>query len=295
MYPQTEKALRFQALHQATHCFVMPNPWDVGSARLLAALGFPALASTGAGLAFSLGVPDYQAGPEMQMAYLTQLAAASHLPISADLEDGGETIDDVYQTILKAAESGVVGGSIEDSVRNPDQPLRPIGEATERVRAAVAASRTLAFPFMVTARAENYFCGRPDLHDTIARLQAYQEAGADVLFAPGLRTKEDVASVLQSIDRPLNVLMGFPDMKVTLQELQDMGVRRVSLGGTLARVALGAVAQGMQQFLTEGTCAFAHDAVPGVLLNQLFASQPASEKSLLKLRQWVTAKVDEKI
>src|ERR1700758_1720771 len=206
---QAEKASAFRALHQRPGAFIIPNPWDVGSARLLAHLGFEALATTSMGYAFSLGRLDNTLGREETLAYASAIASATHLPVSADLENGfGDAPETVAETIRLAAAAGVVGGSIEDATGRPDKPIYDKEHAIDRIRAAAAAVRGLPFPFTLTARAENYLHGRPDLRDTIARLQAYQEAGADVLYAPGLATKDDIAAVGRSVDRPVNVVMG---------------------------------------------------------------------------------------
>src|SRR5581483_3434467 len=195
-----EKARSFRALHQRSHAFIIPNPWDVGSARLLAHMGFEALATTSIGYAFSLGRRDNSLDREQTLIYATAIASATDLPVSADLENGfGDAPEMAAETIRLAGQAGVVGGSIEHATGRPDQPFYPIELATERIRAAVAAARSLPFPFTLTARAENYLHGRPDIRDTITRLQAYQEAGADVLYAPGLAIKEDIASVVRSV------------------------------------------------------------------------------------------------
>jgi 2-methylisocitrate lyase-like PEP mutase family enzyme len=223
---QTEKALRFQALHAAGSGFIIPNPWDPGSARLLASLGFQALATTSAGFAFSRGLPDGEVPRDLMMQHLAELCASTDLPISADLLDGfGPQPGDVARCIIDAAKQGVVGGSIEDSTGDAGAPVMGFNQAVERVAAAVEAARSLPFPFTLTARAENHFAGIANLDDTIRRLLAYQDAGADVLFAPGLARREDIAEVLKAVDRPLNVLIGVPGMSLNAQELLDMGVR----------------------------------------------------------------------
>ena len=199
---QSAKALAFQALHAADRAFIIPNPWDAGTARLLALLGFEALATTSAGFAFSAGRPDFSIGRDRMLTHVADIVAATDLPVSADLENGfGDEPDTVAETIRMAAAAGLAGGSIEDASGNPERPVYDIGLAAERIRAAAEVVRTLPFPFMLTARAENYLNGRPDLADTIARLQAFQEAGADVLYAPGLTRKEDIAAVVRAVDR----------------------------------------------------------------------------------------------
>lgn len=269
---QTDKAMRFRDLHAGPVGFVMPNPWDPGSARLLASLGFQALASTSAGFAFSRGLPDGQVPRQAMMQHLAELAAATTLPVSADLGDGfALSPDDVAACILDAAQAGVVGGSIEDSTGDPSAPIRELGLSVDRVRAAVDAARSLPFPFTVTARAENHFVGVPDLADTIRRLQAFQEAGADVLFAPGLARREDIAAVLGAVDRPVNVLVGVPGMALSASDLMDMGVSRISVGGSLARAALGALMRAATELHDHGTTQYASSAMRGSDLNQLFA------------------------
>lgn len=262
MPSQREKADRFRALHQQDHAFIIPNPWDVGTARLLASLGFEALASTSAGYAFSTGRRDGAVGRDQMMLHLAELASATELPLSADLENGfGDEPEAVTQTISRAAAAGVVGGSIEDATRRPGDPIYPLDVAVGRIRAAAAAARALPFAFTLTARAENYLHGRPDLKDTIARLQAYQEAGADVLYAPGLKTREDIAAVVSSVDRPVNVLAGLQGMDLTLEALSKLGVRRVSIGGSLARAAFGAMLRAGREMREHGTFGFTQDAV----------------------------------
>lgn len=262
MSSQKEKGDRFRALHQQPHAFIIPNPWDTGTARLLASQGFEALASTSAGYAFSMGRRDGAVGRDPMMLHLAELAAATDLPVSADLENGfGDDGDSVALTISRAAAAGVVGGSIEDATGRPGDPIYPLDVAVERIRAAVAAARALPFAFTLTARAENYLHGRPDLKDTIARLQAYQEAGADVLYAPGLKTAEDIAAVVGSLDRPVNVLAGLQGMDLTLDALSGLGVKRVSIGGSLARAAFGAVLRAGREMREQGSFGFTRDAV----------------------------------
>jgi 2-methylisocitrate lyase-like PEP mutase family enzyme len=268
-----EKAQSFCALHQRSHAFIIPNPWDVGSARVLAHMGFEALATTSMGYAFSLGRRDNSLDREQTLIYAAAIASATDLPVSADLENGfGDTPEMAAETIRFAGQAGVVGGSIEDATGRPDDPIYPIGFATERIRAAVAAARSLPFPFTLTARAENYLHGRPDIKDTITRLQAYQEAGADVLYAPGLATKEDIASVVGSVDRPVNVVMGLRGVQLSLAELSALGVKRVSVGSALARTALGAFVSAAREMKENGTFTFAAGAVNPKDMNLVFTS-----------------------
>jgi len=261
---QIQRAQAFKALHEGAGMFVIANPWDIGSARILAGLGYKALASTSAGFAVSRGLADYQITREMKLAHCAELAGATDLPVSADLENGfGHDPETCAETIRLGAEAGLVGGSIEDFTGDSDAPIYEIGAATERVRAAAAAANGLDFPFMLTARAENFLHGRADLADTIARLQAFQEAGAHVLYAPGLRTLEDIKSVLAEIDRPLNVLMGPFEGFVALSELAELGVKRLSLGSALSNGAYGALIEAGREVLEQGTLGFLSRAASG--------------------------------
>lgn len=262
MMTQAEKGRVFRALHERNGAFIIPNPWDVGTARLLAHLGFEALATTSMGYAFSLGRKDNSLDRKETLAYASAIASATQLPVSADLENGfGDSPEVVAETIKLAAAAGVVGGSIEDATGRPDHPIYEIEQAIERVRAAVAAARALSFPFTLTARAENYWHGRPDLGDTIRRLQAYEKAGADVLYAPGLSTREDIAAIVSSVNRPVNVVMGLQGVQLSLSELSAMGVKRVSVGSALCRTALAAFLRAAREMREHGTFSFATDAV----------------------------------
>jgi 2-methylisocitrate lyase-like PEP mutase family enzyme len=271
MRSRNDKAAAFRALHERAGAFIIPNPWDVGSARLLEALGFEALATTSAGFAFSIGRRDNTVGRERVMAHIGALAAATSLPISADLENGfGDAPEAAAETIRQAATAGAVGGSIEDSTGRPDDPIYDRGLAVERIRAAAEAARSLPFPFLLTARAENYLVGRADLDDTLQRLRAYQEAGADVLYAPGLASRDDIAAVVRGVERPVNVLAGFPGLRLGLAELSEIGVKRVSVGGALARTALGAFLRAAREMRERGSFAFVDEAVATRELNALF-------------------------
>ena len=261
MPTQFEKAQAFRALHQRDKAFIIPNPWDIGSARLLASLGFEALATTSAGFAFSMGRPDYGIDRAEMLTHLTAIAAATPLPVSADLENGfGDAPETAAQTIRLAAAAGVVGGSIEDSTGRTSEPIYEFAHAVDRIRAAAEAAHALSFPFILTARCENYLVGRTDIHDTIRRLQACQEAGADVLYAPGIKTRDEIAAVVSSVDRPVNVLMGMADIGLSLAELSALGVKRVSVGGALARAALGAFLRAGREMQAHGTFGFVEDA-----------------------------------
>jgi 2-methylisocitrate lyase-like PEP mutase family enzyme len=271
MPTQTEKARTFRALHERKQTFIIPNPWDVGSAKILEHMGFEALATTSMGFAFSIGKQDGDVDRDMVMKHISELASATELPVSADLENGfGDAPETAAETIRLAAAAGAVGGSIEDTTGRADNPFYDMRRAAERVRAAVEAARGLPFPFTLTARAENYLRGRPDLKDTIQRLQAYQEAGADVLYAPGLATREDISAVVGSVDRPVNVIMGLRGVQLGLAELSQLGVRRISVGSALARTALGAFLHAAREMKEHGTFNFAADAVNPREINAIF-------------------------
>lgn len=273
MRTQVEKAEAFRALHRAPGAFVIPNPWDAGTARLLAHLGFAALATTSAGLAFALGRPDAKGATSRaeMLANAAAIVAATDLPVSADLEAGfGDAPEAAAETIRLAAQAGLVGGSIEDATGRDAAPIFDPGLAADRIRAAAEAARGLGIPFTLTARAENYLYGRPDLSDTIRRLQSFQEAGADVLYAPGLRTLEDIAAVVRSVDRPVNVVMGLSGSTLTVAQLAAIGVKRISVGSALARAALGAFFRGAQEIRESGSFTFASQALSFAQLNGLF-------------------------
>jgi 2-methylisocitrate lyase-like PEP mutase family enzyme len=229
---QADKATAFRELH-AGEPFVIPNPWDAGSARVLEALGFKALATTSSGFAFTLGRRDGGTTLDEVVAHVAALDRTTDLPISVDLENGyGPDPDDAVGAISRVAEAGAVGGSIEDY--DPDGHLYELAHSAERIAAAAEAAHSLAFPFTLTARAENHIRGNPDLDDTIARLQAFEEAGADVLYAPGLRSGEEIRAVCDAVSRPVNVL-ALP--KLSLAEIVEAGAQRVSVGGALTWVA----------------------------------------------------------
>jgi len=268
---QADKGRRFRALHEREGAFIIPNPWDAGSARVLEHMGFEALATTSMGYAFSLGQKDNAVGREKTLSYANALASATNIPVSADLENGfGDSPETVAETIRLAAASGVVGGSIEDATGRADRPIYDIESAIERVRAAVAAAHALPFPFTLTARAENYLHGRPDRGDTIRRLQAFEEAGADVLYAPGLSTKEDIEAVVNSVKHPVNVLMGLRGVQLSLAELSTIGVKRVSVGSALSRTALGAFVRAAREMRKEGTFTFASEAINSNEMTAIF-------------------------
>ncbi|PYY00262.1 MAG: 2-methylisocitrate lyase [Acidobacteria bacterium] len=272
MPTQAEKGKVFRGLHQRDRAFIIPNPWDVGTARLLQSLGFAALATTSGGFAFSLGKSDGAVDRDTMLAHCAALAAATDLPVSADLENGyADSPSDVANTVRLAAKAGLAGCSIEDVRQGGGNAPYEISFAAERVRAAAEAAHSLGFAFTLTARSENFIVGRPDLGDTIARLQAFQEAGADVLFAPGLKTKDDIRTVVRSVDRPLNVIMGLQGVQLSLAELSELGVKRISVGSALARSALGAFLRAAREMQASGTFTFAEDAVKYADLNAMFA------------------------
>jgi len=273
-FSQYEKAEQLRLLHQREGIFIIPNPWDAGSARMLAALAFEALATTSAGLAFSVGKADGISAVtrDETLANARIIVDATNLPVSADLENGyGIEPAACAETILLAAEAGLVGGSIEDSTGNPDDPIIPFELAVERVKAAVQAARSLPFAFTLTARAENLIHGRPYLDDTIKRLVAYAEAGADVLYAPGLSNISEVEAVVKAVaPKPVNVVMGLGKTSFTLDELERAGVKRVSLGSTLARVAYGSFLRAAAEMRDSKTFGFTTGTMPYAEINKLF-------------------------
>lgn len=273
MPTQKKKAAAFAALHQRPGCFVIPNPWDAGTAKILTALGFEALASTSAGLAFTLGRNDGvgEVTREQILENARQIVAATDLPVTADLENCFADAPEVAaETIRLAADTGLVGGSIEDQSGDRHNPIYEFGLAVDRVRAAAAVARSLPFRFMLTARTENYLNGRPDLKDTIRRLQAFEEAGADVLYAPGLPDIASIRAVTSSVGLPANHVMGSWSPGLTLEELAAAGVKRVSVGGALARAALGAFVRGAREIKDHGTFSYAAEAASFAELQKLF-------------------------
>ena len=266
MPTQAEKAALFQALHQRQEVFVIANPWDAGTARMFVGLGFQALSTTSAGLAFALGQRDGTASVSRAEALenARSIVDATTLPVAADLENGyGHTPEAAAETIRLAAETaGLVGGSIEDATGDPANPIYDFEHAVERIAAAVAASRSLPFPFMLVARAENYLHGRPDLDDTVRRLQAFEAAGADVLYAPGITRSEDIRTVCDSVSKPVNVLMGLKGVpQLSVKELGALGVRRISLGSGFARAAMTACFNAAREVMEQGTFTFTADTL----------------------------------
>jgi 2-methylisocitrate lyase-like PEP mutase family enzyme len=259
---QESKARAFRALHAGPGLLLLPNPWDVGSARLLASLGFAALATTSGGFAATLGRLDGAVTRGEALGHAAAIAAATPLPVSADLENGfADEPAGVAETITLAAAAGLAGCSVEDFTRRPGEPIYDLGLARERVAAAAAAAQAAPGPLVLTARAENYLHGRPDLADTILRLQAYQEAGADVLYAPGLTSLADIQAVVSAVDRPVNVLAlrGTP----SVPQLTAAGVRRISVGSAFSNAALGAVVSAARELREQGTYGFLDQAAIG--------------------------------
>jgi len=251
---QTEKATRFRALHEGPGAFLIPNPWDAGSARILAGLGFQALATSSGASAGILGRRDGQVTREEALVHARAIVLATDLPVSADLEKGfGDAPAAAAETIRLAGEVGLVGGSIEDATGDKEKPLYDIGHATERVAAAAQAARALPFPFTLTARAENFFRGNPDLDDTIKRLQAFEQAGADVLFAPGLPDLAAVRAVCAAVSKPVNFMVGIRGKSFTVAELEAAGVRRISLATSLYRAAMSGLLEAAREVKEKGT------------------------------------------
>jgi 2-methylisocitrate lyase-like PEP mutase family enzyme len=277
MRTQAEKAAAFRALHERPGAFIIPNPWDAGTAKLLASLGFEALATTSLGLSNSLGRPD-GAGVVSREEVLDNcrlIAAATDLPVNADLENGyAHEPRAAAEMIRLASEAGIVGGSIEDATGDPQNPIYDFALAVERVQAAVETGRSLPVPFVLTARAENLLHGRPDLDDTIRRLQAFEKAGADVLYAPGLRDIPTIRTVVRAVGKPLNVVMSAADPAITQAQLAEAGVKRISVGGALSRLALAAFLKGAREMKDAGGFTWVRDTVPTKDLKAVFRATP---------------------
>jgi len=291
MTSQTEKAARFLALHRPGSPLLLPNPWDQGSAKLLASLGFQALATTSSGFAATLGRSDGSVSGDEALAHAAAIVAATDLPVSADLENCfADDPDGVARTVALAVETGLAGCSVEDFTGDDDEPFYDIGPAAERVAAAVEAAHAGSARLVLTARAENYLYGRPDLADTIARLQAYQAAGADVLYAPGLTSLTDIRQLVSAVDRPVNVLAipGTPPVS----ELAAVGVSRVSVGGALAFAALGALVDAATELRDKGTyrylagSAAGRKAFKGIVLAAGNAADRGQFEGLVSSRAW---------
>ena len=277
MRSAVEKAAAFRALHERPGAFVIPNPWDAGTARLLASLGFEALATTSLGLANSLGRVD-GAGAVSRAEVIENcrvIAAATDLPVNADLENGYADEPRAAAEIIRlAAEAGISGGSIEDATGLAARPIYDFQHAVERVQAAVEVARALPVPFLLTARAENLLHGRPDLDDTIRRLQAFEKAGADVLYAPGVRDLATIRTVTSSVTKPVNVVMSAADPDLTVAQLAAAGVKRISVGGALSRLALAAFLKGAREMAERGAFTWVRETVPSRELKDVFRRWP---------------------
>jgi 2-methylisocitrate lyase-like PEP mutase family enzyme len=272
---QAEKALQFQALHRGAEPLVLGNPWDAGTARILTQLGFRALSTTSAGLAFTLGRRDGTASVSRDeaLANARAIVDATELPVAADLENGyGHSAEAAAETIrMAAATAGLVGGSIEDATGDPKKPIYDFDHAVERIRAAAEAAHALPFPFMLVARAENYLHGRPNLDDTIRRLQAFEAAGAEALYAPGITQPEDIRTVCSSVNKPVNVLMGLKGApQLSVKELGALGVRRISVGSGFSRAALTAFLHAAREVIEDGTFHFSEETLYMSELMDLF-------------------------
>lgn len=277
---QQEKYDRFAALHRGEGAFIVPNPWDAGTARVLTQMGFQALATTSAGYAFSVGKRDSFAGLSRQeiLDNAREIAAATHLPVTADLEDGfGIMPETCAETVILAIAAGLVGGSIEDATGHGDAPIYEQALAVDRIMAAAEAKRDK--PFLLTARAENYLWDRHDLDDTIRRLQAYSAAGADVLYAPGLTDLNDIRTLCAELDRPVNVVMGLVGPSISVANLAEAGVKRISVGGSFARAAYGALMRAAEEVLEQGTFNYARDAVRDGALSDMMSDSKATNRT----------------
>jgi 2-methylisocitrate lyase-like PEP mutase family enzyme len=275
MQNQLEQAKLFRALHERPGAFIIPNPYDAGTAKLLAAMGFEALATTSLGVANMLGQSNVSL--EMILQNCREIVAATNLPVSVDLENcGADAPRLAAEAIRLAADAGAVGGSIEDSTKNPDNPIYDFSLALERVQAAVEVARSLPIPFTLTARAENFLYGRTNLDDTIRRLQAFEAAGADVLYAPGLYDIATIKTVVSALKKPFNLVMGFADPTLTVEQLSAAGVKRISVGGALSRVALAAFLKCAREMKENGSFTYVREMATIKELKEAFAASSAS-------------------
>jgi 2-methylisocitrate lyase-like PEP mutase family enzyme len=266
---QTEKAAKFQALHQRPGAFLIPNPWDAGSARVLAGLGFEAFASSSSAAAATFGRRDGKLTRDEALTSARAIVQATDLPVSADLENGfGDSPDVVSETVRMAAEAGLVGCSIEDSTKDKNHPLYEIQFAAERIAAAVEAARSMPFHFTLTARAENFVRGKPELDDAIKRLQAYEKAGADVLFAPGLPDLAAVREVCAAVSKPVNFMVALRDKSFTVAQLAEAGVKRISFASSLYRAAMTGLVEAASEAKQKGTFGFFEKAITGAELHK---------------------------
>ena len=287
MFSQNEKALLFRALHERPGAFIIPNPWDTGTAKMLAALGFEALATTSLGFANTLGRADSTVDRAATIANCREIAAATDLSVSADLENCfAHDPEAAAETIHLAAEAGVVGGSIEDYTGDRSDPIYEFDQAVARVRAAVAVAHSLPFPFVLTARAENLIRGRADMADTIRRLQAYEAAGADVLYAPGLRTLAEVREVVSAIKRPFNIVTGWLDPDITAAQLAEAGAKRISVGGALSRLALATFVGAGRAMADEGSFTWMRGMMTTQGIREMFSFNTARPEPQERLRAW---------
>ena len=271
MLTQLEKTQKFRALHERDGAFVIPNPWDIGSARLFEALGFEALATTSSGFAYSLGRRDGRVSREEKLAHCRALCVASDLPISADLEKCfSDDPDEAAANIVLAAETGLAGASIEDATGDPAKPIFDFNQAVDRVAAAAQVVNSFDIPFVLTARAENFLHGRPDMDDTIRRLQAFEAAGADVLYAPGPSSLEEVREITTALTRPVNVLIT-PLKGVTVADLTEAGAKRISIGGAMMRAVIGSVVRGSRQMLDDGRFDWMGDMMPTPEIDNIYS------------------------
>jgi len=274
MHDQHELAVRFRALHESSGAFVIPNVWDGESAAIMAALGFKALATSSAACAATLGRLDGEITREQALAHARLLVSVSPLPVAADLENGfGDSPEAAAETIRLAAATGLVGGSIEDASGNPRAPIYPLTQSVERICAAAEAARRLPFPFTLTARAENFVHERPDLDDTVRRLQAFEQAGADVLFAPGLPDLGAVRAVCAAVRKPVNFMVGIRGKSFTVADLAAAGVRRISLSTSLYRAAMTGLLAAAREVRERGTFGYLETLVSGDELDGYLASQ----------------------
>ena len=274
MRTQMEKAEAFRALHQRPSAFVIPNPWDAGTAKLLAAMGFEAIATTSLGVANMLGTAGVSRAVIIENC--RAIVEATDLPVNADLENGGaHDPKEAAEAIRLAAEAGAVGGSIEDATGDRQKPIYDFELAVERIHAAVEVTRSLPVPFMLTARAENFLYGRTDLDETIRRLQAFEAAGADVLYAPGVHDLATIKTVVSAVKKPFNLVMGFADPTLTVEQLSAAGVKRISVGGALSRCAITAFLRCAREMKEQGSFTFVREMAPMKDIRGAFASVDA--------------------
>jgi 2-methylisocitrate lyase-like PEP mutase family enzyme len=272
MHTQADKAATFRALHERPGAFIIPNPWEAGTAKMLEAIGFEAIATTSRGLASMLGRAEDNANRDEVIANCRTIAEATNLPVNADLENCfADEPEKAAEAIRLAAEAGAVGGSIEDYTGNPANPIYDFDFAVARVAAAVQVAHSLRVPFLLTARAENLLHGRNDMEDTIRRLRAFAAAGADVLYAPGLRNLDQVRQVVRAVDRPVNVLTGLLDPDITLKELSDAGAKRISVGGALSRLVLGAFVKVAREMHVHGSFTWMRDMISMAELQKMLS------------------------